>query len=47
MFFSTYDIEEKNNDENYGIVKINFDILKNTYNQNFYGNGCEISHIRL
>lgn len=45
--FSTYDIEEKNNDENFGIVKINFDILKNTYNQNFYGNGCEISHIRL
>lgn len=45
--FSTYDIEEKNNDEDFGIVKITYDILKNTYNRYFYGNGCDISHIRL
>ena len=24
-----------------------YDILKNTYNRYFYGNGCDISHIRL
>ena len=45
--FSTYDIEKKNNDEDFGIVKITYDILKNTYNRYFYGNGCDISHIRL